>query len=137
MARLAHAGTPVRLMGMPRVATGILNNELYVGELAWNCLRYVKNPDTGRRQCPQTAWFQDSRSAARVAAVRPHVPQSAVVLRRQRQTSAHDADEGRSPSLFPGLFSWTARYFLAATIFVTRPTLVSPAYRLSCLSMVQ
>ena len=30
--------------------TGILNNELYVGRLVWNRLRYSKDPDTGRRQ---------------------------------------------------------------------------------------
>ena len=29
--------------------TGILNNELYVGRMVWNRLRYVKNPDTGKR----------------------------------------------------------------------------------------
>ncbi|WP_408021690.1 recombinase family protein [Siccirubricoccus phaeus] len=29
--------------------TGILNNELYIGELVWNRLRYVKDPDTGKR----------------------------------------------------------------------------------------
>ena len=29
--------------------TGILNNELYVGRLVWNRLRYVKDPDTGKR----------------------------------------------------------------------------------------
>ncbi len=29
--------------------TGILNNELYVGRLVWNRLRYVKDPQTGRR----------------------------------------------------------------------------------------
>ena len=29
--------------------TGILNNELYIGRLVWNRLRYVKNPDSGRR----------------------------------------------------------------------------------------
>jgi hypothetical protein len=28
-------------------------------------------------------------------------------------------------------------FYFGATIFVTRPTLVSPAYRLSCLSMAQ
>ena len=30
--------------------TGILNNELYVGKLVWNRLKYVKNPNTGKRQ---------------------------------------------------------------------------------------
>ena len=29
--------------------TGILNNELYIGRMIWNRLRYIKNPDTGRR----------------------------------------------------------------------------------------
>lgn len=30
--------------------TGILNNELYVGRLVWNRLRYSKDPDTGKRR---------------------------------------------------------------------------------------
>jgi len=30
--------------------TGILNNELYVGRLVWNRLRYSKDPDSGRRR---------------------------------------------------------------------------------------
>ena len=29
--------------------TGILNNELYIGRLIWNRLRYVKDPSTGKR----------------------------------------------------------------------------------------
>jgi DNA invertase Pin-like site-specific DNA recombinase len=29
--------------------TGILNNELYIGRLVWNRLRYVKDPQTGKR----------------------------------------------------------------------------------------
>jgi site-specific DNA recombinase len=29
--------------------TGILNNELYIGRLVWNRLKYVKDPTTGRR----------------------------------------------------------------------------------------
>jgi DNA invertase Pin-like site-specific DNA recombinase len=29
--------------------TGILNNELYIGHLVWNRLRYVKDPSTGKR----------------------------------------------------------------------------------------
>jgi hypothetical protein len=35
--------------GNPKRGTGILNNELYVGRLVWNRLRYVKDPSTGRR----------------------------------------------------------------------------------------
>jgi DNA invertase Pin-like site-specific DNA recombinase len=39
--------------------TGLLNNELYIGRLVWNRLRYIKDPDTGRRvsrQNPPEAW---------------------------------------------------------------------------------
>ena len=41
--------------------TGILNNELYIGRLVWNRLRYVKNPDTGKRVSrlnPATEWMR-------------------------------------------------------------------------------
>ena len=33
----------------PERGTGILNNELYIGRLVWNRLRYVKDPATGKR----------------------------------------------------------------------------------------
>ena len=35
--------------GNRKRGTGILNNELYVGRLVWNRLRYVQDPDTGKR----------------------------------------------------------------------------------------
>ncbi|NBC22419.1 MAG: recombinase family protein, partial [Gammaproteobacteria bacterium] len=35
--------------GNPKRGTGILNNELYIGRLVWNRLRYIKDPETGRR----------------------------------------------------------------------------------------
>jgi site-specific DNA recombinase len=56
--RLNHAGiagpfggtwSPSTIHGNSRRGTGILNNELYIGRLIWNRLRYVKNPDTGKR----------------------------------------------------------------------------------------
>ncbi len=40
--------------------TGILNNELYIGRLIWNRLRYVKDPETGKRVSrlnPESAWI--------------------------------------------------------------------------------
>ncbi|MGY6704641.1 recombinase family protein [Roseinatronobacter sp.] len=40
--------------------TGILNNELYVGRLVWNRQRFVKDPDTGKRQArinPPDQWI--------------------------------------------------------------------------------
>ncbi len=39
--------------------TGLLNNELYIGKLVWNRLRYMKDPQTGRRVSrpnPETDW---------------------------------------------------------------------------------
>jgi site-specific DNA recombinase len=41
--------SPSTLYGHAKRGTGILNNELYVGRMVWNRLRYVKNPDTGKR----------------------------------------------------------------------------------------
>ena len=40
--------------------TGFLNNELYIGRLIWNRLRYIKDPETGRRVSrlnPQEEWI--------------------------------------------------------------------------------
>ena len=41
---------PTTINGNRDRGTGILNNELYVGRLVWNRLRYSKDPDTGRRR---------------------------------------------------------------------------------------
>ena len=40
---------PSTINGNRDRGTGILNNELYIGRLIWNKLRYIKNPDTGKR----------------------------------------------------------------------------------------
>ena len=40
-------------------STGLINNELYIGRLIWNRLRYLKDPQTGRRVSrlnPPEAW---------------------------------------------------------------------------------
>ena len=40
--------------------TGILNNELYIGRLVWNRLRYLKDPQTGKRVSklnPEDDWI--------------------------------------------------------------------------------
>lgn len=50
---------PSTIHGNPKRGTGILNNELYVGKLTWNRLRYIKDPDTGRRVSrlnPESEW---------------------------------------------------------------------------------
>ncbi len=42
--------SPSSINGNRRRGTGILNNEVYIGRMAWNRLRYVKDPETGLRQ---------------------------------------------------------------------------------------
>ena len=37
------------ILGNRERGTGILNNELYIGNLVWNRLHYSKDPDTGKR----------------------------------------------------------------------------------------
>lgn len=42
--------------------TGILNNELYIGRLVWNRQRFVKDPDSGKRQArmnPGSEWISE------------------------------------------------------------------------------
>lgn len=52
--------SPSTVHGNSKRGTGILNNELYIGRLIWNRLRYVKNPDTGKRVSrlnPKAEWI--------------------------------------------------------------------------------
>lgn len=58
--------------GNRRRGTGILNNELYIGFLVWNRLRYVKDPDNKKRH---------SRPDAPDKIVRVEVPQLSLVGR--------------------------------------------------------
>ena len=51
--------SPSTIYGNRHRGTGIINNELYIGRLVWNRLRYVKNPDTGKRISklnPESDW---------------------------------------------------------------------------------
>lgn len=46
--------------GHAKRGTGILNNELYIGRLIWNRLRYLKDPSTGKRVSrlnPKSEWI--------------------------------------------------------------------------------
>ncbi|MDP0929438.1 recombinase family protein [Paracoccus onubensis] len=46
--------------GHAKRGTGILNNELYIGKLIWNRLRYIKDPSTGKRVSrlnPESEWI--------------------------------------------------------------------------------
>ncbi len=51
---------PSTIHGNNRRGTGLLNNELYIGRLVWNRLRYMKDPITGKRNSrlnPPEAWI--------------------------------------------------------------------------------
>ncbi|MBM9400850.1 recombinase family protein [Gluconacetobacter azotocaptans] len=59
-APLSGAWGPSTINGNRERGTGILNNEMYVGRLVWNRLRYLKDPDTGKRVSrlnPESEWI--------------------------------------------------------------------------------
>ena len=64
------AWSPSTIYGNAKRGSGVLNNELYIGRLVWNRLRYVKNPDTGKRV---------SRLNAESEWMRKEVPQLRIV----------------------------------------------------------
>lgn len=46
--------------GNPKRGIGLLNNELYIGQMVWNRQRFVKDPQTGKRQArpnPEAGWI--------------------------------------------------------------------------------
>lgn len=50
---------PSTLNGNPKRRNGILNNELYIGRIVYNRQRFVKDPETGKRQAkpnPEKEW---------------------------------------------------------------------------------
>ena len=60
---------PSKIHGNRERGTGILNNELYIGRLVWNRLRYLKDPETGKRvsrQNPDSALIVNDVPALRI-----------------------------------------------------------------------
>jgi site-specific DNA recombinase len=52
--------TDSTLRGHAARGTGLVNNELYIGKLVWNRLRYIKDPSTGKRVSrlnPREKWI--------------------------------------------------------------------------------
>nr|WP_182591098.1 recombinase family protein [Agrobacterium sp. RC10-4-1] len=48
------------IRGHVKRGTGLVNNELYIGRLIWNRLRYIKDPSTGKRLSrlnPESEWI--------------------------------------------------------------------------------
>ena len=83
---------PSTIHGNPERGTGILNNELYVGCLIWNRLRYIKDPETGRRV---------SRLNSEAQRIAKHVPLLRIVEQtlwdavKARQATLRSARNGR------------------------------------------
>lgn len=68
--------------------TGILNNQLYIGELIWNRQRYIKDPSSGRRVPrfnPESQWIRQSVPNLRI--ISDELWQAAKV--RQAQLDKH------------------------------------------------
>ena len=62
---------PSTIHGNRERGTGILNNEMYVGRLVWNRLRYLKDPDTGKRVSrlnPESEWVIQDVPELRIVA---------------------------------------------------------------------
>src|SRR4051812_27324086 len=100
--------SPSTIYGSPKRGTGILNNELYVGRLVWNRLRYVKNPDTGKRVSrlnPEAEWMRKEVPQLRI------VSDEAWAAAKQRQelgrhavrTAGNPVGARRPQYLFSGL----------------------------------
>jgi DNA invertase Pin-like site-specific DNA recombinase len=57
------------LFGSPAKGSGVINNELYIGHYIWNRSKWIKDPDTGRRQRiarPREEWSVTERPELRI-----------------------------------------------------------------------
>lgn len=93
------------LYGSPAKGSGILNNELYVGRYTWNRSRWVKDPDTRKRQRverPRTEWRVIERPELRIVSD----PAWQAVRERMDRTRLEGGRAGRGglpTTLFGGL----------------------------------
>jgi site-specific DNA recombinase len=101
---------PSTIHGNPGRGTGILNNELYVGRLVWNRLRYVKDPDTGKRVSrpnPPSEWVTTAVPELRIVDDELWKQAKARQLEMRRVASSGDPkrfNQARRPKyLFSGL----------------------------------
>lgn len=102
---------PSTIHGNPKRGTGILNNELYIGKLVWNRLRYIKDPDTGRRVSrlnPESEWVTQEVPELRIipddvwAAVKERQNRLAYEPKAEKTTNFMN-DRRRPKHLFAGL----------------------------------
>ena len=79
--------------GNQKRGNGILNNEMYVGKLVWNRQRFIKDPDTGKRQArpnPESEWVIQEAPELRIVEDDLWV----AVKERQRTVKHERRDDG-------------------------------------------
>lgn len=89
--------SPSTIHGNPERGTGILNNELYIGRLIWNRLRYLRDPDTGKRVSrlnPSAEWITTDVPHLRI------VPDDLWQAAKERQTAARHQYNRDDPRRF-------------------------------------
>ncbi|MGV2981863.1 recombinase family protein, partial [Camelimonas sp. ID_303_24] len=96
--------------GNAKRGNGILNNEMYVGKMVWNRQRFIKDPDTGKRQArmnPESEWVIQDVPELRILddelwqAVKDR--QKTVKKTRSDEGENHFRDRRRPKYLFSGL----------------------------------
>ena len=85
--------------GNPKRGNGILNNEMYVGKLVWNRQRFIKDPDTGKRQArmnPEADWIIQDVPELRI--LDDDLWQA--VKKRQQAVKQNRSDDGETENHF-------------------------------------
>jgi site-specific DNA recombinase len=94
--------------------TGLLNNDLYHGKLVWNRLRYIKDPDTGKRVSrlnPESEWVVTETPQLRIIgndlwqAVKERQQKTAIVRGDKNHKKTGMWDRKRPKYLFSGLMT--------------------------------
>lgn len=86
--------------GNKQRGTGILNNELYIGRSVWNRLRYLKDPDTGKRISrlnPESEWVVTGIPELRII---PDNLWRAVKERQQNTSTTRKAIKGNQNGMW-------------------------------------
>ena len=101
------------LNGNAKRGNGILNNEMYIGRMVWNRQRFIKDPDTGKRQArpnPESEWVVQDVPELRILDdelwTAAKARQTAIKIRRGddgREAENHFRDRRRPKYLFSGL----------------------------------
>jgi DNA invertase Pin-like site-specific DNA recombinase len=101
---------PSTIHGNRQRGTGILNNELYIGRLVWNRLKYVKAPDTGKRISrlnPEEDWIIQDVPEMRIIDQdiweRVKARQAELELKKVKSEQQDFWDRRRPRHLFSGL----------------------------------